>query len=148
MRDPNTQIPKKVGGPRHAQRAEAQAPSAKPRSIPLELLETIGADGAPDLKALESRGLLPKYLRVWNNPSTLNQLKTLSKLLKADGVDPKNKSELKAWAEKHPDKLDPEASGKEPASQKPFKSEKSSVGRNAPCPCGSGKKFKKCCESK
>jgi SEC-C motif len=22
------------------------------------------------------------------------------------------------------------------------------VGRNDPCPCGSGKKFKKCCESK
>ena len=26
---------------------------------------------------------------------------------------------------------------------KPVQSEK--VGRNAPCPCGSGKKFKKCC---
>lgn len=28
---------------------------------------------------------------------------------------------------------------------KPVISEKSSVGRNDPCPCGSGKKYKKCC---
>ena len=27
----------------------------------------------------------------------------------------------------------------------PFKHEKPQVGRNDPCPCGSGKKFKKCC---
>jgi SEC-C motif len=25
---------------------------------------------------------------------------------------------------------------------------KKKIGRNEPCPCGSGKKFKKCCESK
>lgn len=28
---------------------------------------------------------------------------------------------------------------------KPFVRKESKVGRNAPCPCGSGKKFKKCC---
>ena len=27
----------------------------------------------------------------------------------------------------------------------PFRNEKPQVGRNDPCPCGSGKKFKKCC---
>jgi preprotein translocase subunit SecA len=32
----------------------------------------------------------------------------------------------------------------EPA-QKPFHSEHPKVGRNDPCPCGSGKKYKKCC---
>ncbi len=30
-------------------------------------------------------------------------------------------------------------------SGKPFVREKAKVGRNDPCPCGSGKKFKKCC---
>jgi uncharacterized protein YchJ len=32
--------------------------------------------------------------------------------------------------------------------EKPFIREDSKVGRNDPCPCGSGKKYKKCCEGK
>ena len=32
-----------------------------------------------------------------------------------------------------------------PAKKKPVKRETQKVGRNAPCPCGSGKKYKKCC---
>ena len=31
---------------------------------------------------------------------------------------------------------------------KPIRREKPPVGRNDPCPCGSGKKFKKCCLKK
>ena len=30
----------------------------------------------------------------------------------------------------------------------PFRREKEKIGRNAPCPCGSGKKFKQCCMGK
>lgn len=33
----------------------------------------------------------------------------------------------------------------EPPKKKPIKRESGKVGRNDPCPCGSGKKFKKCC---
>jgi preprotein translocase subunit SecA len=33
----------------------------------------------------------------------------------------------------------------EPAPQKPVKREIDKIGRNADCPCGSGKKYKKCC---
>ena len=33
----------------------------------------------------------------------------------------------------------------EGVAQRPFKREAPKVGRNDPCPCGSGKKFKKCC---
>ncbi len=35
--------------------------------------------------------------------------------------------------------------GDEPARKNPVKRAQNKVGRNAPCPCGSGKKFKKCC---
>ena len=35
--------------------------------------------------------------------------------------------------------------GGEPAQKKPAKRTAKKVGRNAPCPCGSGKKYKKCC---
>jgi preprotein translocase subunit SecA len=36
-------------------------------------------------------------------------------------------------------------SGDRPAAKKTVKRESQKVGRNAPCPCGSGKKYKKCC---
>jgi preprotein translocase subunit SecA len=35
--------------------------------------------------------------------------------------------------------------GEAPATRKPAKRKSKKVGRNAPCPCGSGKKYKKCC---
>jgi len=35
--------------------------------------------------------------------------------------------------------------GEEPAKKKPVRRTAEKVGRNAPCTCGSGKKFKKCC---
>ncbi len=35
--------------------------------------------------------------------------------------------------------------GGEPAKPKPAQRKANKVGRNAPCPCGSGKKYKKCC---
>jgi preprotein translocase subunit SecA len=37
------------------------------------------------------------------------------------------------------------SSGDGPESKKPVKRAQKKVGRNAPCPCGSGKKYKKCC---
>jgi len=37
------------------------------------------------------------------------------------------------------------AAGAGQASQQPIRREGEKVGRNAPCPCGSGKKYKKCC---
>jgi len=37
------------------------------------------------------------------------------------------------------------SSGEEPDSKKPVKRTGEKIGRNAPCPCGSGKKYKKCC---
>jgi len=35
--------------------------------------------------------------------------------------------------------------GEGPQQKKPVKREAKKIGRNAPCPCGSGKKYKKCC---
>ncbi len=35
--------------------------------------------------------------------------------------------------------------GEEAAKKQPVKRDEKKVGRNAPCPCGSGKKYKKCC---
>ena len=35
--------------------------------------------------------------------------------------------------------------GEEPTKQKPIKRKEKKIGRNSPCPCGSGNKYKKCC---
>jgi preprotein translocase subunit SecA len=37
------------------------------------------------------------------------------------------------------------SSGKEQQKKKPVQRQEIKIGRNSPCPCGSGKKFKKCC---
>lgn len=42
-------------------------------------------------------------------------------------------------------KLNQGAAGEEAPVRKPEKRDGDKVGRNSPCPCGSGKKFKKCC---
>jgi len=44
-----------------------------------------------------------------------------------------------------PSKQDLVYSGGDDAFQKPVKRTTQKIGRNAPCPCGSGKKYKKCC---
>jgi hypothetical protein len=40
---------------------------------------------------------------------------------------------------------DPDAQDPDDTEQAPFRREEPKVGRNDPCPCGSGKKYKKCC---
>lgn len=42
-------------------------------------------------------------------------------------------------------RLNQGAAGQDSPAQQPEKREGDKVGRNAPCPCGSGKKYKKCC---
>ena len=37
------------------------------------------------------------------------------------------------------------ADGSQPRSKTVIKTAKQKIGRNDPCPCGSGKKYKKCC---
>lgn len=54
---------------------------------------------------------------------------------------------LERYAQKEKKKLT-YSSGKEPARNEPVKRTDKKVGRNSPCPCGSGKKYKKCCGTK
>jgi preprotein translocase subunit SecA len=55
--------------------------------------------------------------------------------------------DMEEYAQKEKKKLT-YSSGKEPAKNEPIKRIDKKVGRNSPCPCGSGKKFKKCCGAK
>ena len=104
---------------------------------------------AGDLKEIEKQGLLGTFFRKWKDPAFLKQMRALSARMQADGVNVKDQSAVKAWLEKNKRaiesgemKLDAPAQQTAPAT---FHKTEPKVGRNDPCPCGSGKKFKKCC---
>ncbi len=149
MRDPNVRLPRKIGGQTWAKSAGSQAPAAKSPPIPIGLVGVLNEDGSPDLKELEKRGLLRTFLRNWNTPASLSQLKAVAERMRADGVDRKDSAVVKAWGEKHKDELDSGSFESGAAAvQKPVVNSGPSAGRNDPCPCGSKKKFKKCCAGK
>lgn len=140
MRDPNLQVSRKVGGKAPTKQADSRAPHSKSPDIPPELLSVLNEDGVPNLKELESKGILKMFLRSWNHPSAHEQFRTASARMKADGIDRKDGAAVKVWAEKQ---------ATAPAvEQKPVENSGPSVGRNEPCPCGSKKKYKKCCQGK
>ena len=56
-------------------------------------------------------------------------------------VDINDDKEVKKWMQKHPEVLQ----GGDPVKVATVRREEPKVGRNEPCPCGSGKKHKKCC---
>ncbi len=65
---------------------------------------------------------------------------TLGILFRIQIVEPEKIEELA-----QPEEQEMTLSHGEPAAKKPIKRKDQKVGRNEPCPCGSGKKFKKCC---
>jgi len=72
------------------------------------------------------------------------QKNIISVLFRIEHVNP---DDLERHAEKEKKKLT-YSSGKEEAKNEPVKRANQKVGRNSPCPCGSGKKYKKCCGTK
>lgn len=59
-----------------------------------------------------------------------------------DGVNIENEKEVEKWMEKNQHLF----AGDVPKVET-YRREKPKIGRNDPCPCGSGKKYKKCCGS-
>jgi preprotein translocase subunit SecA len=66
---------------------------------------------------------------------------TLGILFRIQLAEPQKMSEIQRPREQQ---LSYSSSG-EPQKKKPVRRAEKKVGRNAPCPCGSGKKYKKCC---
>ena len=75
----------------------------------------------------------------------MQTIKTLMhvRLVQEDEVDRLEEERRKRQEQEM--KLNKGAAGEEGKPQEPVKREGDKVGRNAPCPCGSGKKYKKCC---
>ncbi len=69
----------------------------------------------------------------------------IAKRMEKDGVDFKSIRQMKKWMKAHEAELKAEASGGTVQKVETVVHEGPKIGRNDPCPCGSGKKYKKCC---
>lgn len=112
----------------------------------------LAGGSAPDLKELEKQGLLGKFYRYWKNPAFLAQMKAVAGAMQKDGVNLKDQAAVKAWVEKNQKdimagKFNAEAPADAPKPQT-IVNTAPQVGRNDPCSCKSGKKYKKCCGAK
>ena len=120
-------------------KADAAAPAAAP-ALPKELADSP-----------EAKGMMAMFYRKWKDPAFMKQLRTLAAHMAQDGVNIKNMAAVKIWIEKNKDAIQSGKFAELPAgAPKPETYVKTGpdVGRNDPCPCGSGKKFKKCCAAK
>jgi len=128
-------------------RSEGQgAPPAKAAST-AQVAEALKDAPPADLKELEKKGMLGQFFRHWKNPAFLKQLKTLAGRMQADGVNVKDSAAVKKWVEEHKKEIEAGRfeAPQEAAALPTFHKEGPGVGRNDPCSCGSGKKYKKCC---
>jgi len=74
------------------------------------------------------------------DPSLKDRFIKIAKQMEADGVDMNSASAMRKWAKANQKKIREQEFG----AVKTVVKEKE-PGRNDPCPCGSGKKYKKCC---
>ena len=78
------------------------------------------------------------------NPAVKARFIEIAKRMEKDGVDFKNAKAMKKWIKEHEAELKQEAATG-PKIETVRKTDEERIGRNDPCPCGSGKKYKKCC---
>ena len=85
---------------------------------------------------------LPAAIRnmIDKDPSLKDRFIKVAKQMEADGVDMNSPSAMRKWAKANQKKIREQEYG----TVKQVVKEKE-PGRNDPCPCGSGKKYKKCC---
>ena len=79
-----------------------------------------------------------------SNPAVKARFIEIAKRMEKDGVDFKNAKAMKKWIKEHEAELKQENAGGQKI-EPVRKSDEDRIGRNDPCPCGSGKKYKKCC---
>ena len=91
-----------------------------------------------------------KFFRHWKNPKLLRQLKAVTLRMQAEGINLKDRKAVEEWLKAHQKELESGEIQADAPSAKPQTFVKSGpeIGRNDPCSCGSGKKYKKCCGAK
>ena len=77
------------------------------------------------------------------DPAVKQRFIDIAKRMEKDGVDFKSIRAMKKWMEAH--KAEFQNQNGEVQKVQTVVHEGPKIGRNDPCPCGSGKKYKKCC---
>jgi len=113
---------------------QAQVPAAAQADKP-HALKT------DDELAEELNKISPEILSQAKTPQMRKLVIDLYRKMLVEGVDVNNEKEVKKWLKKHPEV----ANGGDVQKVETVKRAEPKVGRNEPCPCGSGKKYKKCC---
>ena len=78
------------------------------------------------------------------DPAVKERFMSIARRMEADGVNFKSIRQMKKWMKDHEQELKAEGNPEQPKVETVVH-EGPRIGRNDPCPCGSGKKYKKCC---
>lgn len=89
----------------------------------------------------EINAISPDIFKQANQPEQKAMIIRVYRKLVEAGVDVNDDKAVKKWVMKHPEVL----KGGDVVEVKTVRREQPKIGRNDPCPCGSGKKYKKCC---
>ncbi|OGR89652.1 MAG: hypothetical protein A3J74_04525 [Elusimicrobia bacterium RIFCSPHIGHO2_02_FULL_57_9] len=119
--------------------AKNPSPFAAAQAIPKEL-ETPAA-----------KGVMGLFYRKWKDPAFVKQMKVIAAHMAKEGINVKDTGAVKAWLEKNKEALEAGKFAQAPeegVKQGTYVKTRPDIGRNDPCTCGSGKKYKKCCGTK
>ena len=86
-----------------------------------------------------------QLFRMMRDPNVRRQVTALYQRMQADGVNIKSEQEVMKWFEAHKEELEKPPDDTLADKVKPEVRAGPKIGRNDPCRCGSGKKYKKCC---
>jgi len=119
--------------------AAVKAPAA-PKAPTFPAKEKPVSEKTDDELAAELDKMSPEILAQAKDPQMRALIIGIYRKMLLDNVNIHDDKEVKKWMKKHPEVLQ----GGETVKVETVRREEPKVGRNDPCPCGSGKKYKKC----
>ncbi|OGR45019.1 MAG: hypothetical protein A2X35_06390 [Elusimicrobia bacterium GWA2_61_42] len=127
-----------------APKAPAAAPKAAAPKAAAPAREKAPSEKTDDELAAELDKISPQILAQAKDPQMRALIIGIYRKMLVDKVDINDDREVKKWMKKHPEVLQ----GGDTVKVETVRREDPKVGRNDACPCGSGKKYKKCCAGK
>ncbi|MBP5286865.1 MAG: SEC-C domain-containing protein [Elusimicrobiales bacterium] len=116
------------------------AEEEKKETAPVKNDKPVSEKTDEELEA-EINAISPDILKQAKMPEQKALILRIYRRLIESGVDVNDDKAVKKWVMKHPEIL----KGGDVIQVKTVRRESPKTGRNDPCPCGSGKKYKKCC---
>ena len=119
----------------------AEKPAAAPKAPAAPVKEKAPSEKTDAELAAELDKMSPQILAQAKDPQMRALIIGIYRKMLIDGVNINDDKEVKKWMKKHPEVLQ----GGESVKVETVRREEPKIGRNDPCHCGSGKKYKKCC---